>query len=53
LKAQLVNQVENLLVKQAVAPGFAQTLSEIPERAETAREIFEGCANKSSLKSAR
>jgi len=31
LKAQLVNQMENLLVKQAVAPGFAQTLGEILE----------------------
>ena len=40
MKAQLVKQVENLLLKQAVAPGLAQTLGEVFERTEAAREIF-------------
>lgn len=40
MKAQLVKQGKRLRVKQAIAPGFAQTLGEILERAEAAREIF-------------
>jgi hypothetical protein len=36
----LVKQVENLLMKQAIAPGFTQALTEILERVEAAREIF-------------
>lgn len=37
---QLVKHRGNLMVKQAVAPGFAQTLGEVFKRAEAAREMM-------------